>query len=261
MLRTVFLPRMVALHLLTIGVLVSFTLLGRWQLGVFEDSGRPQAARDPAPVPVATLAGSGRQITVDAASRRVTAQGTFDASRQLLVAGRDDGFWLLNPLDLGDGTAVPVVRGWVPATSDPAVRAVPPGPVTVAGRLQPSEPTDMVQRRPQELPRGQVLTVSTAELVNIWPGVRLRDGYVVASAQNPAPAVAAKAVTVPPPTVGGALTWRNLAYAAQWWIFALFAVFMWWHFLRDAIRSREAEAEQEPPQAPDNVALSPSHTR
>ncbi|WP_449061056.1 SURF1 family protein [Planomonospora algeriensis] len=180
--------------------------------------------------------------------RQVMAEGTFDASRQLLVAQRDEGLWVLTPLDLGDGTVIPVVRGRVPAAGDPAT-AVPQGKVTVTGRLQASEPTDSVQRRTRQLPQGQVLTVSSAELVNLWRGVRLRDGFVIATAQSPAPPVAAEPVHAPAPTQEGVLTWRNLAYAAQWWIFGLFAVFMWWHFVRDALRG--GRGAPEPGNGPD----------
>ncbi|MBB2909845.1 cytochrome oxidase assembly protein ShyY1 [Streptosporangium becharense] len=245
MLRILFSPRLVALHLLAIGALVVCGLLGRWQLGVFEESGRPHAVLDPAPVAVSTLSQPGRHLTADAVSRQVTAEGTFDAAKQLLVAERDGGLWLLTPLDLGDGTQIPVVRGWVPAAGDPAT-AVPEGRVTVTGRLRPSESTDSVQRRVRQLPPGQVLTVSSAELINLWPGTKLRNGFVVATAQSPAPVVAARPVNVSPPTESGVLTWRNLAYAAQWWIFGLFAVFMWWHFVRDALRGRAQERDPDP---------------
>ncbi|MFD0665938.1 SURF1 family protein [Thermocatellispora tengchongensis] len=203
MLRTVFSPRLVALHLLLVVVLVSFGLLGRWQLGVFEDSGRPRVAADPAPVAVSTLTQAGRHMTTDAVSRRVTAEGTYDLGRQLLVAGRDGGFWVLAPLDLGDGTAIPVVRGRITDAADPAAKAAPQGKVTVTGRLRPSEQVDGVPRRVRSLPEGQVLTVSTAELINVWSGLRLRDGYVVATGQNPPDAAPLTPVHVDPPTVPG----------------------------------------------------------
>ncbi|WP_327044099.1 SURF1 family protein [Microbispora sp. NBC_01189] len=250
MLRTLLSPRLVALHLLVIGVLVSFTFLGRWQLGVFESSGAPRRAPDPAPVAVAQLTQVGRYVAVDAVGRRVTATGAYDAAGQLLVAdrvadvaapggraARGDGFWLLTPLRLADGTVVPVVRGWVRSPGDPAT-AVPEGPVTVSGRLRPAEQTDDVQRTGL-LPRGQVATVSTAELINMWPDARVRDGFVVAAAQEP-PSHATP-VAVPAPAIGGGLTWRNLAYALQWWVFALFAVYMWFHFVRDTLRGRRQE--------------------
>ncbi|MGW0801640.1 SURF1 family protein [Nonomuraea sp. NPDC002799] len=246
MLRTLFSPRIVGLHLLTIGVLVAFIFLGRWQLGVFQDSGKPQSSSDPAPVAVATLARPGSQMAADAVARRVTAAGVYEAGRQLLVAdrradvdapggnvSRDHGYWVLTPLRLDDGTLMPVVRGWVARSDDAAVAAVPEGRVTVAGRLRPQEGTDSVQRRAEGLPAGQVQTVSTGELINLWTGQKVRTGYVVA--QPPSGSLAQ--VKSAPPAVGGTLTWRNLAYAANWWIFAGFAVFMWFHFVRDAVRA------------------------
>ncbi|GAA4193268.1 SURF1 family protein [Streptosporangium oxazolinicum] len=264
MLRILFSARVVVLHLLAVGALVVCGLLGRWQLGVFEDSGRPHSLLDPAPVAVTTLTAPGKHLTADAVSRRVTAEGTFDASKRLLVAERDGGLWLLSPLDLGDGTSIPVVRGWVATAGDPAVTAPAEGRVVLSGRLQASEATDSVQRRTRQLPPGQVLTVSSAELINLWRGTKLRDGFMVAATQSPAPEVAARPVSVPPPTEPGGLTWRNLAYAAQWWIFGLFAVFMWWHFVRDALRGRTRErdaadaADSDPAPSPTPEAETPA---
>lgn len=253
MLRTLLAPRLVVLHLLAIAVLVSFTLLGRWQLGVFEASGKPRLAADPAPVAVTELAQAGRHIRGDDVGRRVTATGTYDAAGQLLVADRvadvsapggraaqGRGFWLLTPLRLADGTLVAVVRGWVASPDDPAV-AVPEGTVTVTGRLRPAEPTNAVQRSAGGLPPGRVATVSTSELINLWTGAPVRDGFVVATAQDPPSG--ATPVAVPPPTEGMGFSWRNLAYALQWWAFALFAVFMWFHFVRDAVRAARRRAE------------------
>ncbi|WP_194244159.1 SURF1 family protein [Nonomuraea phyllanthi] len=252
MLRTLLSPRIVGLHLLTAVVLVAFILLGRWQLGVFQDSGKPHASSDPAPVAAGTLAPLGPQVKGDAVGRRVTAEGVYDPGRQLLVAdrrpdvdapggkvSRDHGYWVLTPLRLDDGTLMPVVRGWSASAGDPAVAAVPEGRVTVSGRLRPQQGTDSVQRRAERLPAGQVQTVSTGELVNLWTGQKVRTGFVVAQP----PSGSLTQVKVQPPVVGGTLTWRNLAYAANWWIFAGFAVFMWFHFVRDAVRSDRDRAK------------------
>jgi hypothetical protein len=39
---------------------------------------------------------------------------------------------------------------------------------------------------------------------------------------------------VPPPVIGeSGLSWRNAAYALQWWIFAAFAAYMWFRMVRD----------------------------
>lgn len=258
MLRTLFLPRLLVLHLLLIGVLVSFTLLGRWQLGVFEESGRPEAAADPAPVEVTTLTSVGTGFQVEAIRRQVTAAGTFEADRQLLVADRTadaerpggrasqgQGYWLLTPLRLADGSLIPVVRGWVASPGDPAT-AVPEGQVTVTGRLMPPEPSDRIQRT-GALPRGQVATVTTAELINVWTGERVRNGYVIAIRQVGGGTPEPRLVSVAPPTAERSFNWRNLAYALQWWIFAAFAVYMWWRLVRDAVQERRRQGAQDGP--------------
>jgi cytochrome oxidase assembly protein ShyY1 len=156
---------------------------------------------------------------------------------------------VLTPLTLSDGTAVPVVRGWVARAGDPAAASVPSGTVTVTGRLQPSESTDTAPRSSAAPTPGQVTAISSAELINVWTGTRLVNGYVSATAPvtgGTAAGPAPRLVATPPPTVPGGLTWRNLAYAAQWWIFGVFAVFMWYHFVRDAVRRRRGPDDPGP---------------
>ena len=48
-------------------------------------------------------------------------------------------------------------------------------------------------------------------------------------------AVASPAVqrVPPPPEVSSGVSWRDAAYALQWWVFALFAGYMWWRMVRD----------------------------
>ncbi|MFI6477105.1 SURF1 family protein [Nonomuraea sp. NPDC050663] len=246
MLRTLLAPRLWGLHLVVIAAVAAFIFLGRWQLGVFEDSGRPHAADDPAPVAVEQVIepGSGFDGTP---RHRVTASGTYDPTLQLFVvdrkpdadavggkASRDEGFWVLTPIRLDDGTLVPVVRSWVAQQAD--APAVPSGKVQVTGRISPPESTDSVQRRSGTRP-GQVQTVSTAELINLWPGEKVRNGFVVASDSG---------VAAAPPQQGGSVTWRNLAYALNWWIFAVFAVFMWFHYVREAVRTSRGQQWSQP---------------
>src|SRR5690606_11266477 len=254
MLKTLLSPRLLGLHLLTIGVVIAFIMLGRWQLGVFNDSGKPVLATDPDPVSVTELATLSAQMRADAVGRRVIVEGAYEPGRQLLVAdrrpdvdlpggnvARGEGYWVLTPIRLDDGTLMPVVRGWVADAADPAVADVPEGRLSVPGRLRPQQGSDAVQRRAEGLPPGQVQTVSTGELVNLWQGERVRTGYVVAEP----PSGALTQVASKPPMAGGEVTWRNLAYAANWWIFAGFAVFMWFHFVRDAVRA-DRDREKSP---------------
>jgi hypothetical protein len=74
-------------------------------------------------------------------------------------------------------------------------------------------------------------------LVNEWPG-ELYNAFVFAQGEKAtptgAPVVPARGLErVPPPQVSGGIKWRNAAYALQWWVFALFAAYMWWRMVRD----------------------------
>ena len=55
------------------------------------------------------------------------------------------------------------------------------------------------------------------------------------------------------------LQWRNAAYAVQWWIFALFALWMWGRMVRD--ETRRARAEQAPTEGSPEGAAEPGDRR
>ncbi len=123
-----------------VGIAV-FVAAGNWQRGRMEGKidlrARFDAAAAKAPVAI--------PVDADWAAwryRPVSASGTFDARRQILIdnkihAGRA-GYHVVTPLRLDDGRMVLVNRGWVAAgpTRAELPREVPPsGPVVVVGRL------------------------------------------------------------------------------------------------------------------------------
>lgn len=178
-------------------------------------------------------------LTGQALSSPVTAKGRFQADQVILVrhpSGGRDGFWVVAPLRV-EGTAgrarLPVVLGWR-AEQDTGVR-VPAGPVTVTGVLQQPE-------EPGAAPSGPVYdALSTAQLVNRW-NPPVYTAYLLA--QKPASGLAA--VPVPAPKRSG-LALQNFSYALQWFLFAGFAVFLWWRMVRDA-HEDEIEAARDEPQ-------------
>jgi cytochrome oxidase assembly protein ShyY1 len=160
----------------------------------------------------------------------VTVHGTWDAAHELLVRNRDyqgsNGYEVVTPLVPADGPAVLVDRGWVPAghTTDrpDSVPAAQPGPVTVTGRLQPSEP----ERPADGLPTGQVLSMADSTLSHGLPYAAL-PGHLVLSDEQPRPAAAPS--VQPDPTLDDG---PHLSYAVQWVLFAVVAVCGWWVYLR-----------------------------
>ncbi|GAA1248698.1 SURF1 family protein [Oryzihumus leptocrescens] len=248
MLRTALRPRWLGLLALVVVVMVTFTMLGLWQLNVARDKGRAEAVRAAPQRPVAaltTVVQPQAQFPADGSGRRVTATGRYDAAGQVLVTPRlldgRRGYWVVTPLVVeGTGARLAVVRGFV---TDPAAATRPPatGPVMVTGSLAPAEsPTEGAA-----LPAGQLGSVDLADLVNRWGG-QIYNAFVFATAERPdvttGTTASAGIVRVPPPPpVGGGLALRNAGYAVQWWVFALFALYMWWRMVRD-----EHEREQSP---------------
>ncbi len=220
-------------------------VLGWWQWR----SGNVVVSAPPAQQPVVAVeevvaagAPDGRGVLVqDEVGRRVVVSGTFDPAVDLRVPSRlvDDavGSWVVGlvrssaPDGSERGTAV--VRGFVPEGAQ--APPLPAGPVEVTGVVQPPEGSDTVPAT-RALGPGEVRVVSAADLVN-------RVDYPVANAYVTDTSPQAGLVAVPPPDPGQAtrrLDLRNLAYAAQWWVFAGFAVLLWTRFLRDDRRDREA---------------------
>lgn len=241
--RILLTPKWIGLTLLAVVLIGAFSWLGNWQWG----KSRAEPVVDPKN-PVAedgrlllSLTMPGRPVPDDAVGAAVSAQGTYDAAGQLLVPGRVsggvEGSWVLTPLVLSEGTAVPVVRGWVPG--DPAATdvPVPTGRVSVSGWLEQPEPDAL--RPSGDLRDDQIGIVSSAELLSRWT-YDLYQGYVVLDTQKPAgdltPVLPASAQ---PPPAG--IHWQNWGYAWQWWIFACFVVFFWVRMLREDLKDQAAE--------------------
>ncbi|MGC5167785.1 SURF1 family protein [Luteimicrobium sp. DT211] len=175
----------------------------------------------------------------------VWVEGTYEPDGQVLVPDRASdgrtGYLVLTPLRVSDdGTSgaswahlsggapvVPVVRGWV-ATPQEAP-AAPSGTVKVDGYLQASEATT---GDGHTLPAGQVDSVSSAQLANRWGGP-IYSGYVVLKDSDPVPDPAVTVLPRPKVEGSGDVNLQSLSYAFQWWLFAVFAVFVWWRIVRD----------------------------
>jgi cytochrome oxidase assembly protein ShyY1 len=257
-LRTALQPRWLALLVVVLVAATAMALLGRWQLDRAREHGqepveRAQRAQARAtPKPVEQVIAPRQTFPKEAVNTRVTASGQWDGAHRLLITGRSlngrTGFWVLVPLKLADGSAVPVVRGWVPTASDPAA-AAPTGPVTVIGFLQPSEPpVTLAPGASSGLPAGQLSRISAPDLVNAWP-YPLITGFMVEQSQTPATGPAP--TPVPPPSAAGGLDLLNVFYALQWWLFALIGLLFWGRIVRDDHLARLSALR---PETPDDVS-------
>jgi cytochrome oxidase assembly protein ShyY1 len=253
-LRTALAPRWLALLLVMLLAATAMVLLGRWQLDRAREHGKEPVERvaraqvTATPKPVEQVIAPRQTFPKDAVNVRVSATGRWDGAHRLLITGRDlggrPGYWVLVPLRLADGSALPVVRGWVASPSDPAA-AGPANPTSAAGSvdpsglatvqviglLQPTEaPQDHAPGQSAGLPADQLARIAATDLVNRWP-YPLITGFVVEQSQ--APATGPAPALVPPPLPNGGLDLLNVFYAFQWWLFALISLILWWRLVRD----------------------------
>ena len=264
MLKSALRPRSLAFLAAALVVAVLFVLLSRWQLNASLTS---SSVADPAKDRVSnleTVVRPGEPTSAQQADHVVTAVGTYRPDSTVLVPGRlqdgVSGYWVVTELVLPDsrerwGAAdrdlgIAVARGWVAAPED-APRA-PSGEIRVTGRLLPTD-SPLPSRRSAP---GQVGSVASAQLSNLWDAP-LYSGYVAAFAETPgeysAPIAEDGTVDAAARPMGQGLARLqidqqptdtsvnalNLFYAVEWVVFAGFAIFLWWRFVRDEHLRRE----------------------
>jgi surfeit locus 1 family protein len=215
----------------------AMAVLGVWQLQVYSEQGAEASAARAAqpPVPLTDVAPAATRVT-EGYGLSVRFSGTYDPTLQGLVVleSSTDQLRVVTGLRQADGSVVAVVRGLVPVATTVAP-APPSGAVTQVGVLLPSEEAGDAP------PTGSGNTMPSVRvplLAQTWPGPMV-DGYVVLSAED------AQAGDLPPaplvlPEGQGRL--RNGAYAAQWWIFGLFAIVMSARMARDLGEKSELDS-------------------
>ena len=257
-------PRWLFGHLLALSLIGLFISFGFWQLrrlGQRDTANALLESRLSAePQPFAALAtqydlNAPADAENAAAYRRTAVTGRFDAENEVLLRSRaysgNPGYHVLTPLQLQDGRALLVDRGWVPfELDDPPIAeaAPPPGTVTVTGILQPSQVQPegggladrlgLVQGDPAEGPLEAVFFVNPARLEPQMP-YALEPIFLELAAQTPAQS---GQLPIPPPPLE--LTrGPHLSYAFQWFAFALIGVVGYGVLMRGVLRDKPEQPE------------------
>ncbi|MBD8044064.1 SURF1 family protein [Arthrobacter sp. Sa2BUA2] len=245
MLKTALQPRWIAGLILALAISTVFVLLSEWQFSSAENEGAPPAATTEEVRPLTEVFTPGEPLFATQADQMVTFTGSFQPEDQVLVQNRlqdgEEGYWVVTAFAVdgapGD-TLIPVVRGW---TEDPSnAGTAPEGDVEITGRLLPPEAP---VAGPQ--PEGTVAALSSAELANIWDEP-LYSAFVTAHETQAAgqqdSANELETVVTGPQPQEKSVNWLNIFYAVEWFVFAGFAVFLWWRLLADSYqRSLEDE--------------------
>jgi len=226
--------RQIGVILVGLGLAGAMTVLGLWQLDVYQSQGSKtaQARAAAPPLPLREVAPAGVAVT-EGFGRSVTFTGEYDPSLQILVAGASEtpSYRVLSGLRQSDGSVVPVVRGVV---STPTLPAPPEGTVSEVGVLLPSE-----ENAPDRLTSPDTLdAVRLPLLAQRWNG-QLVGGFVTLSPAD-ARAQGIQPAPLDLPEAKGRL--RNAAYALQWWIFGAFAVAMAVRIARDLGLQQDQDA-------------------
>ncbi|MFJ9634231.1 SURF1 family protein [Streptomyces sp. NPDC091280] len=244
----------VILALITLLLIPTMIRLGIWQMHRYEmRSARNQLvanALHAKPVPVETISTPGHAVTRTERYRTVTATGTFEPSKEVVVRRRtndDDevGFHVLTPFVLTDGKVVLINRGWIPAngaqTAFPKIPAPPSGKTTITGRLMADETTAASGIKDiKGLPDRQIMLINSAEQAKRLHA-QVLGGYVEQTAPE-AKGDTPEQISDP----GKEDAPLNYAYMIQWWLFAA-AVPVGYVVLarREARDRREAAAKEQ----------------
>lgn len=191
------------------------------------------------------------------ADQRVSLSGHWIPDAQVVVPDRvldgDKGYWVVTmfaPDDahLGDGVeaadanektiAIPVLRGFTTDEATAMSSRAGEGEVELTARIGPVEGP----MPGNDLPEGQVRSVSTSQIINLYPDLLTYSGFLIPeSTDGSAASVGTDGLTIVPPTTTrdeGGFDLQSAVYAIEWLIFAAMALYMWWQLLRDDFMRR-----------------------
>jgi cytochrome oxidase assembly protein ShyY1 len=220
-------------HVLTVVAVAVSIALATWQFGVWQASRRAQEhdLSGLPPIALTKVFSQGDAFSGKDVGRPVTLTGTWAPADTFYVQGMHaprsgtSGYWVVTPVVIGR-TAIPVLRGWSPTASAPALAAKP---VRLTGWLEPSDDTS-----PVEVRHGVFGSLSLAAVAQVID-TPLYSGYVVAKAASSGLEGVRQLGPTESSTSGAdfGTGLRNFLYGVQWWLFAGLALYLWWRWCRD----------------------------
>ena len=251
-------PRWLLTHALIAALAITFVNLGFWQLRRLDER-RADNARlaENLSAPQQPLSETLAQYGHDPDAliyRRVQVTGSYRPADEFLLtpraSGRQAGHHVVTPLELEQGGAVLVERGWVPfAMDEPPVAdaAPPPGEVTISGILFPTQDARRYGSSGSDADR--LTYLSTVDVDRIQPQIDtpLLPVSILLQQQDPP----ATNLPVPPPLPQQS-EGNHEAYAMQWFAFTAILLGGYPLLLRRSWRARHTtpdlppKAEQDP---------------
>lgn len=247
-------PRWIGVLFACLAVAAVFALLGQWQIERAVEQGQADERDTETAVPLASVAEPGSTLTTEAGGRLVSFSGTWVPADFDTLAGRNQdgrsGSWVIGRILVPHGAdapaSLPVALAWF--DDDAAAQAAAErlssegGEAELVGRLMPPEaPTE------GDVQTGAREAMSVAALINEWEMFdgRVYGSYAIldaASADASGVLVdGAEPIVSSRPVVDTQLNALNIFYAIEWIAFMLFAFYLWYRLVKDALE-REVEA-------------------
>jgi surfeit locus 1 family protein len=260
----IFSPRLWGAHALVVIFVSGAVLLGIWQYESSQQDKQDQVAElvHAKPKVFGDVIGPNDAFPWEQIGRPVTVSGIWMPEETIFIDGMERGsevgFWAVTPV-LVENTesAVYVVRGWTPevGTAPPAPR----GHVTVTGWLQPSDWTDVADDRKSDnvFPQLDISDLISRTSYDLYSAYVVRspveDNWPASSL--PVNEGATDVADVPAPQLpepDATTGLRNLLYAIEWWLFGVFAIYVWWRYVRDTLRPRDDDSDDNDDNDDDN---------
>jgi cytochrome oxidase assembly protein ShyY1 len=265
-------PRWIGVLLIALAMAAGFAYLGKWQLT------RAVEARQVGPQitetthPLEKVLAPGTAIANDRVGQLVTVDVRTVPSDYVLIQDRDNnsgrrGWWVVAHGIVSDGADagahLAVARGFTPSRSTALaeqrrLEASAPERMRLSGRIQPTDPPE----QPEDSLEGNppmMKDIAVAILINHWSRLgaqpRIFEAYLVA--RNHVPGALTR-IYAPPPLQQKSIDWLNAFYAAEWAVFAGFAVYLWYRLTKDAWEREVEDLEAARGQAPAPASPEPT---
>ena len=219
--------------------------LGEWQFQRLHDreqrNGWTQTNLEAGPAPVDDVLSVGEPVPQEREWTQVTATGTYDAARTVVVRYQtrdgEAGVDLVTPLRTDAGPAVLVDRGWMATQNTGTVPddlpAPPPGIVSLTGWVRVDAEGDST-----DVDDGSTRAISSTAIGETLP-YPVYGGFVDAETEDPA--ASTELVPAELPDLGEG---PHLFYGIQWWFFGALALFGFCYLVYDELRRGRAGSEQ-----------------
>ncbi len=232
-------PRWIGALILAIAVAAGFAWLGNWQLESALVNQTVEQDITENVVELAQITEPSIPVSEKAGGRRVIVKGSFVPEDFDTVGNRENfgknGYWVVG--HFVTDSAVPanlsVAIGWAESEKQAdlaaeALQVLPASTVTLEGRYQPTEGPVAPD---VEADPFLVRSMDPAQQANLWITLNgpTFNGFLVSHEATGG----LDQIDSQPPLPPQSVNWLNIFYAAEWVVFAGFAIYFWYRLTRD----------------------------